>query len=183
LVGLQLIKRWRNILFAKRDRANLRRPPSVLLSKLVADQANRTKTLSEEVEHQARQLLMRLEAEKAAGQLIHEANPRCRDDVLTDRWPDGPQDQNLMIDDLHEFMASLGLLRSGTLPIDKIGSILERLFGERPAKSAVNEYMFPPRRSFMESGTGRIVRAAAGSAVASTFVKPVAAHKFFGDDW
>jgi len=37
LIGLQLIKRWRNVLYSKRDRVNLRWPPSVLLSKLVAD--------------------------------------------------------------------------------------------------------------------------------------------------
>ena len=49
------------------ERAKLRRPPSVLLSKHFADHANRTTTLSEEVEHQARQLLLRLEAEKAVG--------------------------------------------------------------------------------------------------------------------
>ena len=30
LIALQLIKRWRNVLFAKRERAKLRRPPSVL---------------------------------------------------------------------------------------------------------------------------------------------------------
>ena len=92
LIALQLIKRWRNVLFAKRERAKLRRPPSVLLSKHVADHANRTTTLSEEVEHQARQLLLRLEAEKAAGRLIHEVNPRCREDVLTDRWPEIPHE-------------------------------------------------------------------------------------------
>ena len=55
---------WRNVLFAKRERAKLRRPPSVLLSKYVADHANRTATLSQEVEHQARQLLLRLETER-----------------------------------------------------------------------------------------------------------------------
>jgi hypothetical protein len=42
LISLQLTKRWRNVLFARRDRARLRRPPSVLLSKLFADNANGT---------------------------------------------------------------------------------------------------------------------------------------------
>jgi hypothetical protein len=182
LIGLQLIKRWRNVLYAKRDRSNLRRPPSVLLSKLVADHANRTKTLSEEVEHQARQVLVRLEAEKAAGRLVHEVNPRCPEDVLTDRWPDGPRDQNLMIEDLREFTANMRLLRSGALSIDKIGSVLELLFGERPAKSAVNDYMFPQGRNQVEYGTGRIVRPAA-LAAASPRISPVAAHTFFGDRW
>jgi len=183
LIGLQLIKRWRNVLYSKRDRVNLRWPPSVLLSKLVADHANRTKTLSEEVEHQARQVLLRLEAEKAGGRLIHEVNPRCREDVLTDRWPSEPRDQNLMIEDLREFAADMRLIRSGTLSIDKMGSILERMFGERPAKSAVNDYMFPPGQSRVEYGTGRVVRPAAALTAVPAAIYPVAAHSFFGDKW
>jgi hypothetical protein len=154
-----------------------------LLSKHVADHANRTTTLSQEVEHQARQLLLRLEAEKAAGRMIHEVNPRCREDVLTDRWPAVPANQNLMIDDLHEFTAALQLLRSGTLSINKMGAVLERLFGERPARSAVNEYMFPPSRPHVEYGTGRIVRPATVAAVTAPVIRPVAGHTFFGDHW
>ena len=183
LVALQLTKRWRNVLFAKRERAKLRRPPSVLLSKYFADHANRTATLSGEVEHQARQLLLRLEAEKAAGRLIHEVNPRCRDDVLTDRWPEVPANQNLMIEDLHDFTADMRLLRSGTLSIDKMGAVLERMFGERPARSAVNDYMFPASRPHVEYGTGCIVRPAAALAAAMPAVRPVAGHTFFGDHW
>jgi Second Messenger Oligonucleotide or Dinucleotide Synthetase domain len=181
VIALQLIKRWRNVLFAKRERAKLLRPPSVLLSKHVADHANRTATLSQEVEHQAQQLLVRLEVEKAAGRLIHEVNPRCREDVLTDRWPEVPVIQNVMIDDLHDFTTSMRLLRSGTLSIDKMGVVLERLFGERPARSAVNDYMFPPSRPHVEYGTGRIVRPAV-AAVTAPAVRPVASHTFFGDD-
>jgi Second Messenger Oligonucleotide or Dinucleotide Synthetase domain len=183
LIALQLTKRWRNILFSKRDRANLRRPPSALLSKLFADHANRTKTLSEEVEHQALQILLQLEAEARAGRLIHDVNPRCQEDVLTDRWPEDRHDQNLMIEDLRDFTAKMVLLRSDSISIDKIGTILENLFGERPARSAVNDYMFPEGRSQVEYGTGRIIRPTAGLAAVSSTVQPVAAHKFFGDHW
>jgi Second Messenger Oligonucleotide or Dinucleotide Synthetase domain len=182
LIALQLFKRWRNVIYAERDRRDLRRPPSVLLSKVFADHANRTATLSAEVEHQARQFLLRLEAEKAAGRLIWEVNPRCANDVLTDRWPAIPADQNLMIEDLHDFIDDVTLLCSGTLSIDKIGSTLERLFGERPARSAVHDYMFPAARPHVEYGTGRIVRPAAALAVsAAPAVRAVPAHSFFGD--
>jgi hypothetical protein len=181
LISLQLIKRWRNVLFSKRNRANLRRPPSVLLSKLVADNANRTKTLSEELEHQARQILIRLETEKARGRLIHEVNPRCPADVLTDRWPRAHSNQDLMMADLRELVAKLQLLRIGNLSIEKIQTVLEDLFGERPAKSAVHDYMFPPQRNWVQYGTGHIVRGAVGASVALT--RPVAAHSFYGADW
>jgi hypothetical protein len=119
----------------------------------------------------------------AAGRLIHEVNPRCREDLLTDRWPELPTNQNLMIDDLRDFTAALQLLRSGTLSIDKMGTVLERLFGERPARSAVNDYMFPPSRPHIEYGTGRVVRPATAASVAVPLLKPIADHTFFGEYW
>ena len=182
LITLQLMKRWRNVLFAKRERTNLRRPPSILLAKHVADHANQTVTLSAEVEHQARQLLLRLQTEENAARLIHEVNPRCHRDVLTDRWPEAASDQVLMISDLRKFVADLQLLRGSTLSIDKIGAILERMFGDRPAKSAIKDYLSSPSRPHVEDGTGRVVRPAAGLAAATSSVKPVAAHTFFGDE-
>jgi hypothetical protein len=41
LIALQLMKRWRNVLFTRPGRANLRRPPSIVLAKHIADHANR----------------------------------------------------------------------------------------------------------------------------------------------
>jgi hypothetical protein len=180
VIGLQLIKRWRNVLFAKRTRAGLRRPPSVLLSKLVADNANRTRTLSEEVEHQARQMLIRLESEKSRGRLIHEVNPRCGQDVLTDRWPADHRDQGLMIVDLREFVAKLQLLRSGNLSVDKMGAILEELFGERPTRKALDVQRSRSAGNLIEYGTGRIVPGGM-LAYASSSVKAVPPHRFYGD--
>jgi hypothetical protein len=79
-----------------------------------------------------------------------------------------------------DFTADIRLLWSGTLSIDKIGSVLEQKFGERPARS----YMFPPTRTFVEHETGRIIRPTAALAVATApSIKLVAAHSFFGDYW
>ena len=64
-----------------------------------------------------------------------------------------------------------------------MGAVLERMFGERPARSAVNDYMFPSSRPHVEYGTGRIVRPAAALAVTAPAVRPVAGHTFFGDHW
>jgi len=182
LIALQLIKRWRNVLFAQRARSHLRKPPSILLAKHIADNANQTRTLSEEVEHQASRLLLRLQTEQNAGRLIHEVNPRCQQDVLTDRWPETADDQALLIEDLRNLIDDLQLLRGGELSIDKIAAILERLFGDRPAKSAIKDYISAPSKPHVEFGTGRIVRPAAGLGAAASSVKPVAAHTFFGDE-
>jgi hypothetical protein len=182
LITLQLMKRWRNVLFATRARANLRKPPSILFAKHIADHANQTTTLSAEVEHQAHQLLLRLEAEERAGRLIHEVNPRCAYDVITDRWPGTRADQALLINDLKNLLADLQLLRSDTLSIDKIAATLERLFGDRPAKSAVKDYRASASRHLVEYGTGRVTGPAAGLATANALIKPAPAHTFFGDE-
>jgi hypothetical protein len=182
LIALQLIKRWRNVLFARRDRSRLRRPPSVLLSKLIAENANRTRTLSEEVEHQAACILARLEYEKSCANLIYETNPRCPDDVLTDRWPASRADQDLMIADLRDFVAKMQVLRRGDLSLAQMGKILEGLFGERPAKKVVDEYVTrsAPGGNRIVPATGRVIGAASGLMTPAA-ARPSAAHNFYGD--
>ncbi len=128
LVALQLIKRWRNVLFDRRDRAKMRRPPSVLLTKLIGESANQTRTLAEELEHQARCMLARFEYEVSRNRKIVEVNPRCTEDVLTDRWPESMHDQRLMITDLRDFIVKVGSLRSGKLDLAEMTAILEGLF-------------------------------------------------------
>ena len=182
LIALQLIKRWRNVLFAGRDRSGLRRPPSVLLSKLIADNANRTRTLSEEVEHQGRCLLARLEAEKAQRSLICEVNPRCAEDILTDRWPASHTDQDLMISDLRDFVGKMHVLRTGNLSLAEMGKLLENLFGERPAKKVIDEYVAsaPAGGNRIVPVTGRVVGASSGLAAPAVARQPPT-HNFFGD--
>ena len=112
LIALQLIKRWRNVLFDRRERAKLRRPPSVLMTKLIGDNANQTRTLAEELEYQAGCMLARLEYEVGRNSKIVEVNPRCAQDVLTDRWPESMSDQKLIIGDLKDFIVKVGRLLS-----------------------------------------------------------------------
>src|SRR5271165_3647858 len=131
LIALQLIKRWRNVLFDRRERAKMRRPASVLLTKLIGDNANQTRTLAEELEHQAGCMLARFEYEVSRNRKIVEVNPCCPEDVLTDRWPESMDDQTLMIDDLKDFIVKIGRLRSGKLDLAQMTAILEGLFGQR----------------------------------------------------
>ena len=182
LIALQLIKRWRNVLFAKRDRARMRRPPSVLLSKLIADNANRTMTLSEEVHYQAQCLLDRLLTEKALGRLIYEVNPRCSDDVLTDRWPEASSDQDLMILDLEDFVAKMSALRTDNLSLADMSKLLEGLFGERPARSVVDDYVrrAQPGGNRVVPMTGSVVGIGSGL-VAPASARTPPSHRFFGD--
>ena len=78
------MKRWRNVRY---DRRAGRRPPSVMMAKLIADAANSTETLSAELLHQAQAMLDIFRRWQRAGLLIQVVNPACPEDILTDRWP------------------------------------------------------------------------------------------------
>ncbi|TIL91338.1 MAG: nucleotidyltransferase [Mesorhizobium sp.] len=139
LIALQLIKRWRNLAYDARHSA-LRLPPSVLLAYSVASNANCTRTLSEELQHQVACLIMVLETADRANLTYRACNPRCEDDELTDRWPENVQTQRIFIDELRALAVDLERLQRG-LPLSEMRKTLERLFGEKPAQDAVRKYM------------------------------------------
>jgi hypothetical protein len=83
VIVLQLLKRWRNVQYDTRK--GQRRPPSVMMAKLIGDAANQTDTLFRELIFQAAHMRQTIYASDAAGKKVHVANPRCLQDVLTDR--------------------------------------------------------------------------------------------------
>ena len=137
VIALQLIKRWRNLAYDRRH-ANLRLPPSVLLAYYVAMNANQTRTLANELIHQVECLILALEDAERMNTTIRVENPACREDVLTDRWPDR-NDQRMFLKELREFLAKLYVLREGR-PLAEMQRILEELFGEKPAREAVRKF-------------------------------------------
>ena len=169
VIVLQLIKRWRNVQY---DRRPGRRPPSILLSKLVADNAGETDTLSHELLHQARQMLSLFEGCQAAGRLVHEVNPVCSEDVLTDRWPASTEEQSEFITDLQNMVKDAERLVEGC-ELDEMRAILAKLFGENPTGAAVEAYVerygktIRQGQSRHESGTGRLVVPAVATTVAA----------------
>ena len=184
LIALQLIKRWRNVLFAKRERAKLRRPPSVLLSKHVADHANRTATLSQEVEYQARQLLLRLEAEKAAGRLIHEVNPRCtrgRADRPLARGAGEPEPHDRRPARLHRGAA----VAPQRHVVDRQDRGRAGTVVRRAPRAERRQRLHVPAVAAAHRVRHRAHCAAAATAasVAAPSLQPVAGHSFFGDHW
>jgi hypothetical protein len=138
VISLQLIKRWRNLAYDRRH-PRLRMPPSVLLAYYVAYNANQTRTLADELIHQLECIIVALEQAEHAGRTVHEVNPQCEQDVLTDRWPANLAEQRIFIDELRAFAVQLHRLQKG-LPLHEMQSVLEDLFGERPAREAVCKY-------------------------------------------
>ena len=185
MIALQLIKRFRNLRYERR--ADLRRPPSVLLCKYVADHANRTTTLADEVLHQATAMLEIFEAAQRAGRLIYEGNPTCQADVLTDRWPTSPEDQQHFIGDLRELTQKLARLIEGAA-LEEMRQILAGLFGERPARDVVSDYIERYGSQVKQGsgaylpGTGQIPAAAVMLGSVPAVAQSTPPHRFFGDE-
>jgi hypothetical protein len=186
LIALQLLKRWRNIRY---DSRNGRMPPSVLLAKLVADHANRTSSLYQELLHQAKQIKLFFETAQLAGQLVHVENPVCPSDVFSDRWPEDSRAQRVFIDDLRDLVAKLEILADCNASQAK--SICVDLFGERLTLDALNKVndrygnAISSGNAYHDHKRGSLQARASGivattSATLSSAQTP--AHRFYGGD-
>ena len=180
IVALQLLKRWRNVQYDKRAG---RRPPSVVLSKLVADNAAEAARsgpgLLHVLLHLALAVLADLERPLSSRRLIHVANPVCPADILTDRWPGSMDAQATFIAELRSLVADLLTLQRSS-SIDEIKGILVGLFGEAPAVKAIEPHLKAiPRGPIRVTSTGGVI---AGTAAAvHTACRTVPRHTFHGD--
>lgn len=178
VIVLQLLKRWRN---AQYDRRNGRRPPSVMMAKLVADAANHTETLFLELELQAHHMRRVIGAAHNDRQKVYVVNPRCEHDILTDRWPASLDEQELFVRDLDRLTTRLAELPKSDP--GRMRGILTELFGENPtgaifeASNRERGQSIASGRSRYLPGSGRVL-AAAAAAPAQAVATP--AHTFFG---
>ena len=187
VIVLQLLKRWRNLCYEDRPG---RRPPSILLSRLIADAANHTDRLSEELLHQARHLLSVFQTADRDGRLVHIANPVCDEDVLTDRWPESPRCQRQFLHDIERLVHQLERL-DGDCDLQKMKEILASLFGEAPAASAVTAFgdgmgaAIQGGQSQHRPGLGGLVIPGIGLGAPAAMAEPVRqtpAHTFYGEE-
>jgi hypothetical protein len=154
-IALQLIKRFRNIQYATRKG---RMPPSILLSKLVADEAphgNSTKSLTEELIRITAALEKKLKQGK-----IKEFNPEDHLDELTDRWPETEDQQKMFANDLSEFHSKLSTLRTANMSDKR--KTLKELFGENVGSAAV-ESVSDALAKNVKSGTNKILSRTSGT--------------------
>lgn len=171
VVALQLIKRNRDVRF--RNRSN-RKPPSIVLSAMALEVAPAGLGLLEEVVSISMHIVRRLQEQAVHNLCIELRNPSFGPDIFTDRWPQNLENQNEFVRDLEYLVHQLARLRNKNISITESKAILDDLFGETPAKYAINEIMERSRRE-MEKGamrfgpTGRVhIGTAAAIAVKST---------------
>jgi hypothetical protein len=136
LVALQLLKRWRNKCYDKREG---RMPPSVMLAFYVASLGGRRPTLLEELSAQAENLQRIFYNAVASGKLVHVSNPSCQQDVLTDRWPANVGEEAIFWSDLTDLVQELTRLRDAPSMVE-CQRILSKLFGERATGEVFEDF-------------------------------------------
>lgn len=157
LIALQLLKRWRNKCY---DRREGRCPPSIVLAFFVASAAGRRTSLTTELLFQASNLLAIFENHDRSGRLITVVNPQCDRDVFTDRWPANAGEQSVFTRDLRHLVAQLDKLKSG-VSVPVAAGILSDLFGENPTTQVVEN--FAKRYSAQAHNAGLHVAARTGA--------------------
>ena len=135
-IVVQILKRWRNVQYEPRSG---RRPPSIVIAKLVADQACQVNGLLEETAVQARNMHNLFQETHDRGGLIMVSNPVCEQDVLTDRWPSSLDEQEKFLEDLDGLVQSLQILRDGC-DLGNMKTIMKELFGEDPTERVFTDY-------------------------------------------
>lgn len=195
LMALQLIKRWRN---KKYDRRDCRWPPSVLLACMVGEQSGLAMaahqprfSLYDELRAHVAAILAEMRRCQAEGQLVQRVNPECREDVFTDRWPEGFEDQATFISDLEDFNAKLVLLGTD-IPLERKTALLSDLFGERVMRLAMDAFQERLDRESRGSGllhatgvgSGRLLPAAPTivPAMPRSGVQQAPKHTFYGGE-
>ncbi len=181
VIVLQLLKRWRNVQY---DSRLGRRPPSIMIAKLVADAANHTDRLSKELLLQAQHMLSVFRQAEKQNRLVHIVNPVCGEDVLTDRWPEKLEDQALFINDLEVLVGKVDRLVAGC-DLAEMQEIMVRLFGEAPATEAIKAFNertgkgVRDGRSRHDPTSGRLILP---GATAPSVSRPTPRHGFYGTE-
>ena len=135
-VALQLIKRYLNNRWENRTG---RRPASVMLSCLALETAQPGRSICVNLEIIAAHILNRLNAAHCNGQLIHVCNPRCHEDIFTDRWPENLEGQACLINDMERFLKLLRAFFDENTRLADRAQILKQLFGEDVGTEVMNE--------------------------------------------
>ena len=178
VVALQLLKRWRNVQYQHRSG---RKPPSIMLSRLVADAAGQTDALSAEMLHQAQSMLSFFEQMHGNGKLVYVDNPVCPVDVLTDRWPGSLDNQTVFVRDLQKLVERL--TRLSECDLGEMKPIIVELFGEGPTAKVFEDFARRDGGRVRQGQirhrpkTGRIVGPGVAGGVASR------GHSFYGGKW
>ena len=159
-----------------------------MFAKLVADAANDTDRLSEEMLHQAQHFLNVLQHHQNLGHLVQVSNPVCNEDVLTDRWPGSLHEQAMFISDLEYLVRQVERLIEGC-DLAEMQKIMTGLFGESPTAEAFRTFneqvggIVRDGQSQHRPGAGGLILPGAASVITTaSAARATPKHTFFGED-
>ena len=133
-VGLQLIKRFRNIWSNTREE---RYPPSVMLSCHAGHAALSGISLTDMVIRQARWTARAIDNAEAKRRLLDVRNPEMQEDCFTDRWPENCGQQRAFGQALHGLAGGLEQVHHGNLLLEELQEWLRRCFGSHVVSRSV----------------------------------------------
>ena len=182
--ALKLMKRYLNIRYEERD---LRRPPSIYLTKLAVTCGHDPFGLTAQLERLAAKIKTEMEAALVASNGPDERNPSYEPDRLNDRWPTTQTERKMLADDMVALLRALEKARKAE--IKDVVAIFSDLFGERVSKRTIDTFSkrldqrTTPQTRHFERGTGAIISAPA--IIAPTIARSaseVPRHNFHGED-
>ncbi len=178
-VGLQLIKRLRNVLYTN---ASGRIPPSVMLSCHAGHAASPGMSLSAMVIRQARWTARAIDAAASRGHLLDVRNPEWHEDCFTDRWPENQAQQTEFARSLHDLANGLEAIKNGDVQLEDLQNWLRDYFGERVVTRSLDTFNERTGRAIRSSSQrytpsgGLFVPAAPAIIGAASTISPVAAR-------
>lgn len=185
-VALQLIKRLRNIHYAKSAE---RIPPSVILSCHAGHAAVQGLSLSDMVIRQARWTARAIDDADRAHRLLDVRNPEMPNERFTDRWPESPEQQRRFAKVLRDLANGLEAIKQGDIQLEDLQDWLRDRFGDRIVSTSFKtfnqrsgEAIRSAKQSYTKKG-GLLVPAAPAIIGVAAPVAPVAAraHTNMGD--
>jgi hypothetical protein len=188
VISHQLIKRFRNVRYDRRDG---RRPPSVMLACLAAQNAGHSGRPFSELLHQARALLTFFTAYHERSARVELVNPVCPEDQFTDRWPATLAEQKVFVDDLRLLVGELESLQCGA-SLDQIEAVFGRLFGEDISRTVIREFadrtgqtiangeLHTGAGGHIDLGRSRVIAAAPAIISSPTPSRAAPRHTFYG---
>jgi hypothetical protein len=169
IVALKLMKRYLNLRYEERD---VRRVPSIYVSKLAIDVGGSPYGLTSQLLSLATYVKQEMDRNIAAKTFPDERNPTYREDKLNDRWPESIEDMRILSADMTHLINEVE--RSKELDFKGIKKVMEGLFGETITTRSVSTFL--ERDNSPDAGNGRTFVKGAGTVLAAaTFAAPAIA--------
>ena len=136
-VALQLLKRFRNIVYANADS---RIPPSVMMSCFAGFAATPNTSLTDMVIRQARMTAKHIWAASGRREKVQVVNPIFEKDCFTDRWPENLSQQEDFAAALKNLADGLEHLRTRGAPLEDMQELLRDRFGSHVVSRSVRQF-------------------------------------------